>query len=134
MKKELLKSNVYEAEKTLVIVGSCLENMQPEAYKQLESMSDNIFEVCLEQTHINMILSKIIGMLCRVKVEKVIFATVDKSPHCVQMHYIEGEIRKSMNIDHISMVHYVAVDNKLIETSNETIKKSKILSELEQNG
>ena len=134
MKKELLKSNVYEAEKTLVIVGSCLENMQPEAYKQLESMSDNIFEVCLEQTHINMILSKIIGMLCRVKVEKVIFATVDKSPHCVQMHYIEGEIRKSMNIDHISMVHYVAVDNKLIEISNETIKKSKILSELEQNG
>ena len=134
MKKELLKSNVYEAEKTLVIVGSCLENMQPEAYKQLENMSDNIFEVCLEQTHINMILSKIIGMLCRVKVEKVIFATVDKSPHCVQMHYIEGEIRKSMNIDHISMVHYVAVDNKLIEISNETIKKSKILSELEQNG
>lgn len=132
MKKRLLSSNVYEAQNPLVIVGSCLENMQPEAYKQLEGMSDTIFNVCLEETHINMILSKVIGMICRVNVEKIVFATVDKSPHCVQMHYIEGEIRKSMNIDHITIVHYVAVDNQLIEISNETIKKSKTLSELQK--
>ena len=132
MKKRLLSSNVYEAQNPLVIVGSCLENMQPEAYKQLEGMSDTIFNVCLEETHINMILSKVIGMICRVNVEKIVFATVDKSPHCVQMHYIEGEIRKSMNIDHITIVHYVTVDNQLIEISNETIKKSKTLSELQK--
>lgn len=61
----------------------------------------------------------------RVKIKKMIFATVDKSPHCIQMHYIENEIRKAMNIDDIEFIHYVAVNNKLIKVSNETIIKTK---------
>ncbi len=131
MKKDLMKTNVYDVEETLVIVGSCLERMQPEAYKELEKMSSNIYDVCLEETHINMVITKLIGMISRVKIKKIIFATVDKSPHCIQLHYIESEIRKAMDIDDIEMIHYVAVDNKLIEISKETIKKSKSLSELQ---
>ena len=132
MKKDLMSTNCYDVEDTMVITGSCLENMQPEAYKELKKLSNNIYKVCLESTHFNMILSKIIGMISRTNINKIIFATVDKSPHCIQLHYIENEIRKAMNINNISMIHYVAVDNKLIEISKETIKKSKSLSELEQ--
>ena len=33
MKKDLLKTNVYDVEDTLIIVGSCLDRMQTEAYK-----------------------------------------------------------------------------------------------------
>lgn len=80
-----------------------------------------------------MVITKIIGMLSRVKVKKIIFATVDKSPHCVQMHYIENEIRKAMNIDDIECIHYVAINNKLIKVSNKTIKKSKSLAEIEND-
>lgn len=47
------------------------------------------------------------------------------------MHYIENEIRKAMNIDDIEFIHYVAVNNKLIKVSNETIRKSKSLAEIE---
>ena len=132
MKKALLKTNCYDVEDTLIIVGSCLDRVQPEAYKELERISDNIYDVCLEETHINMVITKLIGMISRVKINKIIFASVDKSPHCVQLHYIENEIRKAMDIDNIEMVHYVAVDNKLIEISKEAIKKSKSLCELEQ--
>ena len=129
MKKELMKTNVYDVDKTLVIVGSCLERMKPASYKELQKLSKNIYDVCLEETHLNMVLSKLIGMISR---NKIIFATVDKSPHCIQLHYIENEIRKAMNIDNIEMIHYVSVDNKLIEISKETIKKSRTLSELEK--
>ena len=132
MKKDLMKTNCYDVENTMVIVGSCLERMHPEAYKELEKMSNVIYDVCLEETHINMIITKLIGMISRVKINKIVFASVDKSPHCVQLHYIENEIRKAMDIDNIGMIHYVAVDNKLIEISKDTIKKSKSLSELEQ--
>jgi hypothetical protein len=121
MKKDLMKTNCYDVEDTLIIVGSCLDRMQPEAYKELERISDNIYDVCLEETHINMVITKLIGMISRVKINKIIFASVDKSPHCVQLHYIENEIRKAMDIDNIEMVHYVAVDNKLIEISKESI-------------
>ena len=132
MQKDLMKTNCYDVQNVMVIVGSCLDKMQPEAYKELEKISDNIYDVCLEKTHINMVITKIIGMICRSNINKIVFATVDKSPHCVQLHYIENEIRKAMDITNINIVHYVAVDNKLIEISNETIKKSKNLSELEK--
>ena len=131
MKKDLMKTNVYDTQNIMVIVGSCLEKMQPEAYKKLTKYSDVIYDVCLEETHINMVITKIIGMICRTNIDKIIFASVDKSPHCVQLHYIENEIRKAMDISNIEIIHYVAVDNNLIEISNETIKKSKSLSELE---
>lgn len=129
--KDLMKTNCYDVGETMIIVGSCLERMQKEAFKDLEKISDEIFELCLETTHINMAITKIIGMLSRVKVKKIIFATVDKSPHCVQMHYIENEIAKAMDISNIQIIHYVAVNNKLIEISKETISRSKNLSELE---
>ena len=133
MKKDLMTTNCYDVDSTMVIVGTCLENMQPKAYEELKKISNNIYTVCLEATHFNMVLSKIIGMLSRAKINKIVFATVDKSPHCIQLHYIENEIRKAMDIDNVEMIHYVAVDNKLIEISNETIKKSKSLYDLENN-
>ena len=131
MVRDLMKTNCYDVGKTMVIVGSCLERMQKEAYKEVEKMSDDIFELCLEVNHINMAITKIIGMISRVKVNKIIFATVDKSPHCIQMHYIENEIAKAMDISSIEIIHYVAVNDKLLEISKNTISKSKTLSELE---
>lgn len=95
-------------------------------------MSKNIYEVCLESTHFNMVVTKIIGMLCRVDIKKIIFATVDKSPHCIQLHYIESEIRKAMSCNNLEVIHYVAIEDKLIKISSSTIKKSKSLAELEK--
>ena len=31
--KELLKTNCFDIQETMIIVGSCLNRMQPEAYK-----------------------------------------------------------------------------------------------------
>ena len=44
IKKDLMKTNVYDVKKTMVIVGTCLEYMQPKAYKELESISNTIYE------------------------------------------------------------------------------------------
>lgn len=132
--QDLMKTNCYDVKDTLVIVGSCLERMQPEAYKKLEAMADTIYDVCLEQQHLNMVVTKLIGMLSRVKIKRVVFATVDKSPHCVQLHYVENEIRKAMRLEDVIMVHYVAIDDKLYEISYDTVKKSKSLYRLQTEG
>lgn len=131
--KDLMKTNCYDIEDTMIIVGSCLERMQPKAYKELEKISNNIYDVCLESTHLNMTITKIVGMLARVNVKKLIFASVDRSPHCVQLHYIENEIRRVMNLKDIEIIHYVAVNNELIEITDDTIQKSKFLSELQNS-
>ena len=132
MVRDLMKTNCYDVGKTMVIMGTCLERMQKEAFRELQEISDDIFELCLETTHINMAITKILGMISRVKVDKIVFATVDKSPHCIQMHYIENELAKAFNLDNIQIVHYVAVNNQLVQISKQTISKSKNLCDLEK--
>ena len=126
--KDLMKSNIYDCSEEIVIVGSCLKAMQPKSFEEIESFGLPIFELCLEQTHINMAITKILGMIRAKKIKKIIFASVDKSPHCIQLHYIQDEIRK-LGFD-LNFENYVAVDNTLIKISKETITLSKNLSKL----
>lgn len=128
--KELMKSNIYDVDETIIVVGSCLKNMQPKGYEELQKISNNIYELCLEENHINMAITKIGGMLRTNKIKKIIFASVDKSPHCIQLHYIQDELRKMMNLSNIEIENYVIVDNELIKISAETISLSKNLSKL----
>ena len=76
--KELMKTNIYDVTDTIIIVGSCLQYMQPEGFEKLKNISNNIYELCLEETHINMAITKIGGMLRTGKIKKIIFASVNK--------------------------------------------------------
>lgn len=128
--KDLLKSNIYDVNETIIIVGSCLPNMDKVAYDKLLQISSNIYDLCLEQTHINMAITKVGGMIRTGKIKKIIFATVNKSPHCIQVHYIQDELRKMMNIEDIEIINYVADNGKLKEISKATISLSKDLLKL----
>lgn len=130
--KDLLKTNIYDVQETIIVVGSCLKIMQPKGYEKLEKISLNIYDLCLEKDHINMAITKIAGMISTKKIKKLIFATVNKSPHCIQMHYIRHELERFMNLENIDIINYVIVDNELIEISKESISKSKNLVELEE--
>lgn len=79
-----------------------------------------------------MVITKLMGMISRVKLNRIIFATVDKSPHCVQLHYIMKEIEKAIDLSSIKVLNYVAVDNELIEISRDVISLSKNLSKLKK--
>lgn len=131
--KDLMKSNIYDVESTIVIVGSCLKYMQPQGFKKLMDISNNVYELCLEETHVNMAITKVGGMLRTGKIKNVIFATVDKSPHCIQMHYIQDELRKMMNINDVNIKNYIIVNNELEEISPDIISMSKNLKELKNN-
>lgn len=128
--KELMKSNIYDVSKTIIVVGSCVKYMQPQGYKKLQNISNDIYELCLEETHVNMAITKIGGMLRTNKVKRIIFASVDKSPHCIQLHYIQDELRKMMDLSNIEVENYVIVDNELFKISPEVIALSKNLKEL----
>ncbi len=128
--KDLMKSNIYDVEDTIIVCGSCLKSIQPEGFKTLEKISKNIYEICLEETHINMAITKIGGMLRTKKISRIIFASVDKSPHCIQLHYIQDELQKMMDLSGVKIENYVVVDNELIKVLPEVISLSKNLKEL----
>ena len=128
--KELLKTNCFDTEETMIIIGSCLKYMAPNAFKQLEEISNNLYEVCLEETHLNMVVTKVIGMVARKNIKKLIFATVDKSPHCIQLHYVVKELENAIDLKNLEIVNYVVQDGKLNEIPLEIIGLSKNLSKL----
>ena len=130
--KDLLKTNIYDVSETIIIVGSCLPNMDSEAFNKLMQISNNIYDICMEKSHVNMAITKVGGMLRTGKIKKIIFASVNKSPHCVQIHYIQDELRKMMNLNNIEIVNYVANNGELIEISKDTISLSKDLIKLER--
>ena len=74
--KDLLKSNIYDVSETIIIVGSCLPNMDKVAYDKLLQISSNVYDICLEQTHINMAITKVGGMVRTGKIKKIIFAII----------------------------------------------------------
>lgn len=129
---QLMSHNIYEFQETLIICGSCLPNMDKGAFDKLAQISNNIFFVCLEEIHMNMIAHKIASILRLGKVTKLIFASVDKSPHCVQLHYIKNELEKIMNLENVSIVNYVSQNGNLVEITKETISLSKNLVEIQK--
>ena len=130
--KNLMTTNIYDISEALVIVGSCLPNMQPSGFETLKEISKDILEVCLEETHINMVITKVGGMIRTGKIKKLVFATVDKSPHCIQMHYIQDELKKMMNLDGIQIENYVIVNNTLEKINPEIISISKNLTKVKE--
>ena len=132
MVKDLLKTNIYDVEDTIIIIGSCLPNMDKIAYEKLIKISNNVYDLCLEQTHLNMAITKIGGMLRTGKIKRIIFASVNKSPHCVQLHYIGNELKKMMDLKDIEIINYVANNGDLVNISDNTISLSKDLIELER--
>ncbi len=128
---QLLTTNIYAPQGTVLICGTCLEAMQPGAYAQLAAQADHIYSLCLEESHINMAVTKIGAMLSTGRIQKLIYATVDRSPHCTQLHYIDHEVRRMMDVT-AKTEHFVAFEDRLYPISPETIEKSKTLRTLEE--
>ena len=79
-----------------------------------------------------MAITKVGGMLRTCKVSELIFACVDKSTHCIQLHYIQDELRKLMDLSNVSIKNYVVSNNELVEVSEDVISLSKNLTKLNE--
>lgn len=130
--KNLMESNIYEAKGNILICGSCLPTMEPIGFKKIIKNYDNIFNVCLENIHINMIITKICSMISTKKINSITFASVDKSPHCIQLHYTKKEIERIMGRI-IPIKNIIITENKIYDINEEIILLSKNLVKLSNN-
>ena len=79
-----------------------------------------------------MAITKLCGMISTKKIELLTFASVNKSPHCTQLHYIKHEIFRVMK-DIPKIENIIIEDNKVYKISDEAIKLSKNLIRLEES-
>ena len=111
-------------------IDSIYEYISRDSIKYANETSENIYDVCLEDTHLNMVITKLAGMIARKKCKELTFVTVDKSPHCVQLHYVVKELENIMDLKEINIKNYVATNDGLIEIPIEVIGLSKNLAKL----
>ena len=128
---DFMTCNVYEPHGTIVLYGTCLERMEPEIFRDLTGDADFRFAVCLEQTHVNMVVTKLAAMLGTGRVTRVRILTVDRSPHCIQLHYLAHEIARTMP-KLPEFQDFVVLDGAVHHIRQETIELSKTLSKLEE--
>lgn len=129
MANSLMNTNVYQCKGKVVISGSCLEQVSKKGFEQITKDADQVYTLCLEETHINMAVTKIAAILGTGKVKEIVFVSVDRSPHCTQMHYIKHEIERTMPV-HVPIWDYVVVNDNIIKVTDEAIDMSKSLAKL----
>lgn len=127
--KNMMTTNIYMPQGTVAVVGACLPETHPQGFGKIADMADEVYTLCLEETHINMAVTKIGAMLSTGRVTKLIFASVDRSPHCTQLHYIKHEIERTMPLS-IPVENYVIPDREPVLVSDKAIDMSKSLSKL----
>lgn len=127
--EQFLQTNVYSFRGTVLICGSCLPTVAPEAVRALSAEADQVYALCLEESHLNLAVTKLTAILGTGQVRRILFATVDRSPHCTQMHYMKHEIERVLP-RHIPMESFVVVDGKPIPVDDEAVELSKTLSRL----
>lgn len=125
----LMETNVYAVKGRVLITGSCLPQVWPETFEQLASGADQVYSLCLEATHINMAVTKLSAIFGTGQLEKLVFASVDRSPHCTQMHYIMHEIERTLP-KHVPVESYVVDKGEIVRVSDRAIELSKSLAEL----
>ena len=127
--KPLMETNVYSLRGKVLIVGACLRSVWPEAYETLAARADQVYSLCLENSHINMAVTKLTAVLGTGQVERLAFASVDRSPHCTQMHYIRHEIERVLP-EHVPMESFVCTAEGAIPVTEEAVELSKSLAKL----
>lgn len=125
----LMETNVYEVKGKVLIVGACFPQVFPDAFTALSAGVDQIYSLCLETTHINMAITKLSAVFGTGQLEKLIFASVDRSPHCTQMHYIMHEIERTLK-EHVPVENYVVSDGEIVAFPEAAIDLSKSLGKL----
>ena len=129
--RDMMQTNVYSFAGTVLIMGSCLPEVEPEAYGRLAAEADPVYSLCLEATHVNMAVTKLSAILGTGQVERLTLASVDRSPHCTQLHYIRHEIERTLP-EHAPMADCVVSGGRIVAVPDVAIELSKSLARLSE--
>ena len=127
--RSFMTTNVYSFSGTILITGACLPEVDSGVLEPLVQEADQVFSLCLEETHFNMALAKFTAVMGTGQVRRVLLASVDRSPHCTQLHYLAHELERVCP-DHVPVESYVLHEHLLVPVPPEAIDLSKSLFRL----
>lgn len=130
---ELIKTKIYSKHlgNKLLIFGSCIEQEYPEVLEKLSK--DYIpLSVCLEESHMNTVIGKMLSIVNVNDLEEVMMLSQDGSPHCIGLHFVLETIKKMAKSNNFKTRYCVLEHGKLIEVSPEDVKIARHLSKVKE--
>lgn len=76
-----------------------------------------------------MAVTKLSAIFGTGQLEKLILASVDRSPHCTQLHYIKHEVERTLP-KHVPVEDYVVSESRVVPVPDAAIELSKSLAKL----
>lgn len=123
----------YVRGENILIYGSCIENEHPWILKET-SKDKNPLSICLEKEHMNAVVYKLASMFkLSYPPNEFTVLTIDGSPHCIQLHYAVEEACK-LTGQKIPIKHLVILNRKVFDISPYTVKLSRYLSKIKNEG
>jgi len=119
----LKKTNVYSVRGRALVAGSCLPEVEPEAYGRQAAEADQVYSLCLETTHINTAVTKLSAIFGTGQLEKLVLASVDRSSHCTQLHFIKHEIERTLP-KHVPVEDCVVSGGRIVPVPDAAIEPS----------
>lgn len=114
----------------LLVYGACLARERPDLVAEY-AKGRAALAVCLEETHVNMFIAKLAGVLARVPLDELVVLTVDGSLHCVQLHMGVEEALKVTGVS-VPVRHLVVKGGEVILVSSKAVKTARYLSKVEK--
>lgn len=115
----------------ILLYGKCVRDEYPDIFNRFANGMVTL-AVCPEREHFNIICLKLTSIIARVNLKEVTVLTIDGSPHCIQLHHIVEEARKTTNTKEELFKHYVIENSKVVEISVEEIKTARYLSKIKR--
>lgn len=126
----LVLSNVNVFKDDILICDSYISEIASEHLAQL-SKGKNVYHFAPELTHIDKLGFKLCTILRIGRVKSITVFTKDGSPHALQIPLVVQEAVENTGFDKSKVSYYVWEKGNLIQIKNESVRKSRHLSEIE---
>ena len=115
----------------ILICGTCVKDVNPEKFKEL-SKDRTVYTFCPEMVHSGLLEYKLTTVLRTCEIEDIWVFTKDGSPHCEQILTTLQEAAENVNFDKNKLRYFVTKREKFSEITDETVRKTRNIMELEQ--
>jgi len=110
----------------ILLAAECVKNLYPEVFEEL-AKDRVVLTCCPEAENPTLLMGKLASMITCSKPVEITVASIEGSPHCLLLHMALNEALFVAKARDLVVRHYVVLDGRLIEVSEEAARLARYL-------
>ena len=113
-------------EASILLAAECVRKIYPELFKKLAEGRE-AFVCCPETENPTMLMGKLASIITCSRPGEIVVVSIEGSPHCLLLHMALNEALFVAKAKEVSVKHYVVLEGRLIEVSEEAARVARYL-------